>query len=218
MRSLDELINRDDPGIELVRKWVREAKVDCEILDPSDFADETLLHLQVTTRSPMGAIAHDTGGLLIQGGWLRFLGSGSPVLTRRIDQWNGSRSSGYLLVADDAVGGLFAINGGALGEDLGNVYYSGPDDTGWMALKTGYSDFLASMLGGGIDGFYQDLRWRDWQSDMNSLPADSAFIFYPFLWSHEGSVEHSERGVAPMAEVRDLKMDLMRQLSRHTGQ
>ena len=44
--------------------------------------------------------------------------------------WNFSKSfnqSGdkpkYLLVADDVIGGYFALNGGSLGSNLGKIYY-----------------------------------------------------------------------------------------------
>lgn len=74
----------------------------------------------------MGAIVYETGGLLIDHGWLRILGSGHARLPRSIASWNQGRTifgdvdpPGYLLVADDVVGGLFAINGGQLGPKRG---------------------------------------------------------------------------------------------------
>ncbi|RWB94475.1 MAG: DUF2625 family protein [Mesorhizobium sp.] len=39
--------------------------------------DRTLLRLQVTTRSILGAIAHDSGGVIVAEGRLRILGSGT---------------------------------------------------------------------------------------------------------------------------------------------
>lgn len=70
---------------------------------------------------------YGTGGILVDGGWLRMLGSGHPKLTRNIAMWNNGRSNGFCLVADDAVGGFFALNGGAFGDDLGSVYYLAPE-------------------------------------------------------------------------------------------
>ena len=78
MKTLAELIDRDEPGIDLVREWVADADVEVELLPPSDGRDEALLQTQVTTRSPMGAIVYETGGVRIGGGWIRFLGSGHP--------------------------------------------------------------------------------------------------------------------------------------------
>jgi hypothetical protein len=70
------------------------------------------------------------------------LGSGHPRLTRDLAAWNRARSSGFLLIADDAVGGFFAINGGALGEDLGAVHYLAPDTWAWESLEMGHTAFV----------------------------------------------------------------------------
>jgi hypothetical protein len=122
MRSLNELIDTSEPAMPLVRQWLAEASHPIEVLPPSKTSGETLVGLQITTRSPMGAITYETGGILIDHGWIRMLGSGHPKLPRNIIDWNAGRSSGYLLVADDAIGGFFAINGGALGSDQGCIY------------------------------------------------------------------------------------------------
>lgn len=82
-----------------------------------------MLAVQVTTHSTLSALAYDTGGLLIDAVWLRLLGSGQPRLTRTLSEWNAGRATDYYLVGDDAAGGFFAINGGALGSELGVVYY-----------------------------------------------------------------------------------------------
>lgn len=119
MRALSELINADDPGIAKIREWMRGAVNACELLPSSAQREEVLVQTQVTTRSTMGAIAYETGGILIDGGWLRFLGSGHPKLARTLPGWNQGRSSAFYLVGDDAVGCFLAINGGAFGEDGG---------------------------------------------------------------------------------------------------
>ena len=127
MRSVNELIEIHDPGIAHIREWVENAVNECFLLPPSEQRGDVLLETQVTTRSPMGAIAYETGGILIDGGWLRFLGSGHARISRTLPGWNKGRSQGYYLVADDAAGGFFAINGGAFGEDVKKMYYWAPD-------------------------------------------------------------------------------------------
>ena len=84
MRTLAELINTDDPAIAKIREWMRDATNPCELLPPSQQREEVLVQTQVTTRSTMGAIAYETGGILIDGGWLRLLGSGHPKLPRTL--------------------------------------------------------------------------------------------------------------------------------------
>ena len=153
MRPLHELINRDDPAFPLVRQWVEAAVHPVEILPPSALREDALVQTQVTTRSPMGAIVYETGGILVDGGWLRILGSGHARLARTLPAWNAGRGDGFYLVADDAVGGFFAINGGALGEDVKNLYYFAADSLDWEPLEGGYSDFLQWAFSGRFDRF-----------------------------------------------------------------
>ena len=133
MRTLSSLINKNDPGWPLVEQWINEGKNKVEILPKSNQkADSALYFTQVTTRSSLGAIVYETGGLLIDNGWLRILGSGDKKLDRSIMDWNKGKSfakigepPSFLLIADDVIGGFFAINSGAFGEkDLGKVFYS----------------------------------------------------------------------------------------------
>src|SRR4029079_17681014 len=98
-------------------------EVPCEILAPSADRESVLLGVQVTTHSTLGALAYETGGLLIDDGWLRCLGSGHPRLTRTLPAWNAGRSQGFYLVGDDAAGGFFALDGGAFGSGNHSVHY-----------------------------------------------------------------------------------------------
>lgn len=69
----------------------------------------------------VSALAHETGGLLVDHGWLRLFGSGHERLRRALGAWNetlGIPMSDFFLVAGDAVGGAFAMNGTALGSGL----------------------------------------------------------------------------------------------------
>ena len=141
MRSLNELLEVDEPALPLVERWAGDAELPAEILSPSSNCGGVLVDLQVTTRSVLGAVAYGTGGILVDGGWLRMLGSGHPKLTRNIAAWNAGRSNGFCLVADDAIGGFFALNGGAFGDDLGSVYYLAPETLKWESLGVGHAAF-----------------------------------------------------------------------------
>ena len=145
MRSLQELISTTEPAMPMVRQWLAQAQRPAELLPPSAQADEVLKGLQVTTRSPMGAIAHETGGILIDHGWLRILGSGHERLPRNLSNWNQGRAEGFCwwLMTPWVV---FAINGGGLGADPGALYYLAPDTAQWEALEIGYSDFVQWAL------------------------------------------------------------------------
>ena len=208
MKRLAELVNAEEPGVDLIREWANAAPVPCEILPPSPDREATLLAVQVSTRSILGALAYETGGILVDHGWLRFLGSGHPRLPRRLDLWNKGRASGFYLVADDAAGGFFALNGGALGADMGSMYYWGPDVLEWRALGLGLADLMHAFLTDRLARFYADLRWHTWQEDASHLSGDRCYAFYPFLWTREGSLEQSTRATVPVHEAFDLKADV----------
>lgn len=218
MRNLNDLLNRDEPGIDLLRHWAAAAEVPVEILPPSARRTEVLVALHVTTRSPLGALAYDTGGVLVDNGWLRFLGSGHPRLRRDLDGWNRGRSDGFLLVADDAVGGFFALNGGALGPDQHQVYYWPPDGLDWLPLEMGFSEFFQWALTEDIRRFFGDLKWAGWERDLATLQADACFSFFPFLWTTQGSVEGSYRGPVSASEAFDFKVEALRQLQANGGE
>ena len=222
MRTLEELINKQEPGWDLVQEWMQEATNLYEVL-PRDAkrAEAELLNAQVTTRSPMGAILYETGGILINKGWIRILGSGCERLDRGMFQWNKGKTfenygepPAYLLVADDILGGLFAINGGAFGQEgLGQMYYLAPDTLSWEPMNCGYSEFVSWTLGGDIHMFYEPFYWDGWQEEVSKLNGNQVFSFFPFLWTKEGQqIEAVSRKVVPIEESYRLTMDMQRQL------
>jgi hypothetical protein len=216
MRSLSELVDRNEPAWPLVEQWIREAAVDVEVLPVDPRVGETALHAtQVTTRSPMGAIVYQTAGLLLQSGWLRVLGAGGhPRFKRSLPDWNEGRSNGSYLIADDLVGGSFALNGGALGEDRGNVYYYAPDSLRWEPCSFGYSDFLVWAMSPKLNQFYDSLRWPGWQSEVSQLTADQSISFYPFLFTQGPPLKDRSRRAVPVAEQYWLQFDIQRQLDQ----
>lgn len=46
------------------------------------------------------------------------------------------------LVADDVLGGFFAINGSAFAGEAGNVFYYAPGSGEWEDCEMGYSQFV----------------------------------------------------------------------------
>ena len=212
-RSLQELIDTREPAIEILRQFATDAEVPCELLSPGPERENALLYLQVTTHSTLGALAYDTGGILVDNGWLRWLGSGHEKFPRTINGWNSTRTDGaFYLVGDDAAGGFFAINGGAFGNDLGAVYYWSPDDLEWESLHTGFTDVIAAFFTSYLNDFYKALRWSTWREEIQDLSTDRCFFFFPFLWTSEGSLEGSQRATVPVSEAWDLKVETVRQL------
>lgn len=111
-------------------------------------AENELLALQVTTRSPMGALVYGSGGVVINHGWMRIFGSGCEKMKRGIVSFNqavqenfSALNAPYLLIADDVLGGNFAINAGGLGKDAGKIYYLAQDSLEWQGLNWGILSF-----------------------------------------------------------------------------
>jgi hypothetical protein len=182
-------------------------------------ARSCLEKLQVTTRSPLGALAHETGGLLVDHGWLRLLGCGHERLCRSLGQWNetlGVPLADFVLVADDVVGGFFAINGGALGRALGNVYYFAPDSLEWEDMEGGFSAFVRWAFDADLDSFYENLRWPGWQTEIEPVGGDQTLGLYPPPWTKEGKdLSKVSRRAVPAQEVWGLQQDFARQLGPH---
>jgi hypothetical protein len=209
MKTLKDLIDVADSGWKQIQEWMKVAVNQREILprDPRR-ADEELIRLQISTKSPMGAIIYRTGGILIDHGWLRILGSGSPKLNRGIMQWNKSKTferegekGGFLLIADDILGGYFAINAGTLGDQIGNVYYFAQDTLAWEDLECGYAGFIYWALKGDIQQFYATFRWKTWKQDVKMLDGNQVYNFIPFLWTKEGKdINRVSRRAIPIEE------------------
>lgn len=214
-RPLSALINTQEPAWELVSQWISQAKNNVQVLPKTPArADSTLPAAQVTTRSPMGAIIYETGGLLIDGGWLRVLGSGSPGLNRTLMGWNQGKPSGMLLVADDVIGGFYALNGGAFGqESLGKVFYFTPDNLRWEATNKTYSEFLLFCLSGDVESYYRNLRWKGWQEEVSALTGTQGLACYPFLFTREGkNIAKNKRDIVPIQELWTFGQDMQRQI------
>lgn len=219
-RPVEALINKEDPGWPLVLEWIAKGTNLVEILPADSLNARQALHdMQVTTRSPMGAIVFMSGGILIDHGWIRILGSGNARLTRVLPTWQrtiqlkASKSSpALLIVADDAIGGIFVLNDGSLGTDPGKIYYLAPDTLEFEALDLGYSDFLIFCFSNDLDNFYDGYRWKSWKKDVSQMSGDSVVGFYPYLWTKEGKeIENNSRSVIPVAEYYELVMSFREQ-------
>ena len=221
MRPIEELINTKDSGWPFVTEWIKSAKNKVEILPvDNQKAKDALYKTQVTTRSPMGSIIYETGGILIDNGWIRILGSGSEKLKRILPDWNlgkGFKDFGqpttFLLVADDAIGGFFILNGGGLGNDLGKIYYFAPDNLEFEPLDLTYTEFLTFCFNNDLDEFYKGYRWKNWKEDVSKLKGDYVYNFVPYLWTKEGKdIENVSKKEVPIEEQYSLNLDFRKQL------
>jgi hypothetical protein len=218
-RSLEQLTAVEDPAWPLIQGWLADARQAVEVL-PAERpqAEATLLALQVTTRSPVGALALETGGILVDHGWLRLLGSGHARLPDTLLTWNGlaapamgSPLAGGFVVAVDVLGGVFALNGGGLGSDSG-MYYFAPDSLDWEALECPHLAVVEWALTGDLDRFYASVRWPGWEREVAALAPTDGISVYPFLWAAGEPVAARSRQAVPLAELWTLEREMAQQV------
>ncbi|WP_204015434.1 DUF2625 family protein, partial [Micromonospora andamanensis] len=169
----------------------------------SQRADEELLRLQVTTRSWLGAVVHRSGGLVLDYGWLRVLGSGNDeVHLASLGEINDNVAGG-VIVAQDVLGGQFAWMPDSSGKPT--IWYLAPDTVRWEDCEQGYGDWLAAMIGGAVTGFYESLRWQGWVEEVRACRLDEAINVFPPLWTKEGKdLNAASRRPVPMSEAISL--------------
>lgn len=222
MKNMSELVNTTDPAWPMVQKWLDSAKNKVQVLEcDTAFAQNALYQAQVSTYSTLGAVIYHTGGIMIDNGWLRILGSGSAKLSRTVPEWNKGKTikeygdqPDFYLIADDAIGGFFAINYGAFGSDLKSVYYLAPNSLKWESLGLGYTEFLQFCLDGDLSNFYKGLRWSTWDQFIANLDGNKSYSFRPYLWSEAGmDIEKVTRKLVPTEELYKFTMAKQKELN-----
>lgn len=215
MRPLAELLDQTDPALPVLRSWIDDPAGNGGVLLPPDQAVriETLVGLQVTTRSMLGAVAYETGGVAVADGLLRLFGAGAGHSLLRTAALAGVALDGsypdVIIIADDVFGGLFALDGGRFGAGgSGQVFHLAADDTAWAPLGVGYADFVEWCLTGDLKQLYEPLAHLD-EYETRPRPAfDKAYAFYPFLWSREAREGRPSVSVVSAAESLRLRLDL----------
>jgi hypothetical protein len=217
VRTIEELRDVDDPAWPVIEQAIAHAGNRAEVVpgDP-DAGEQALVLLQVTARSFLGALALHTGGLLVDHGWLRILGGGRGPLN--LSTANGidgppDEPPGQVLVAFDVLGGMFALNGGALPGPPGTVCYFGPDDLAWSPLEMKFSEFVLWSLTDRVALFYKHLRWPGWEAEVASLELDQGLSLVPEPFTAQGQhLSKVSRRPVPITELMSYLKDMAEQL------
>lgn len=210
-KSWRELLS-DEDAISMIREWVSASPLEVAVI-PAETDDgcRTLEALQVTTRSPLGAMALHTGGILVDHGWLRVLGAGSARLPRALDRWNTvdgvPRCDKGILIADDVLGGFFAWF-----REPRTVHYLAPDTLEWEDSELGYTDWLRWCFTDGLLQYYADYRWDGWAADVTPIGGAAGILVYPPLFAKGPPIKERYRGAVPVAELWSLGLDFAKQL------
>ncbi|MEU0793834.1 DUF2625 family protein [Amycolatopsis sp. NPDC005961] len=176
----------------------------------SERAARCLRELRITTTSWLGAVVGHTGGLLVDHGWLRVLGSGTEALPDILDR--AEPASGILPVAYDVLGGMYVWATNPAGRPT--IHYFGPDLLEWQDLEQGYADWLHAVLAGSLDRFYENLRWPGWENEVGAVAANQGIHTFPPPWSKEGhDLSTVSRAVVALPELVSFHQDAARQLA-----
>ena len=229
VRPLAEL-TAGDPAWGQVTGLIAQSPVPVEVLAPDRAQCEaSLRQLQVTVRSALGAVALNTGGMLVDHGWLRVYGgsgevTGMPGLAEVNDfpaePAPGGVPAHGLVIAHDVLGGVFALNlatspaCGRPGEP-GEVTYFAPDSLAWEPMEGGYGTWITWMLSGKLNRFYQSLRWPGWEAQAAALSPRQGLSVIPFLWTSQArsDLAATSRRPAAMQELLSLHHEFHRQLT-----
>ena len=109
---------------------------------------------------------------------------GGRLLRRRLDTWTstlewGGPTPSLIAVADDVLGGVFALDGGAFAGTRGEAFYLAPDTLEWESCEMGYSDLVQWALTGDLEQFYDGFRWTGWQEDVRRFGPDQSLSIHP---------------------------------------
>jgi hypothetical protein len=224
IRPVEELIVTPDPVWGQMQEMVSRSVVPVTVIpaDPTS-SESALFRLQISVGTALGALVFETGGLLVDHGWLRILGGGGSIDGHTLpdvatvnglgDPSEGEQAPAAFTVAYDVLGGRFAVNNGGLPGEGGKVCYWGPDTLEWTPLGITHTGFVEWALCGMLAQFYNDLRWPGWEAEVAAVPADQGLACYPFLFSAEGrDIADALRCPAPFDELLVLHDDLARQV------
>ncbi|MEU5964396.1 DUF2625 family protein [Micromonospora parva] len=173
-------------------------------------AGACLAALEITTRSWLGAVVANSGGLVVDHGWLRVLGGGHDGLPDVAAEMVAGVDR--LVVAFDVMGGQFAWLPAEPGARP-TVHYFGPEDLAWQDLELGYGDWLEAMLAGAVTGFYEGLRWPGWEAEVAGVALDQGISALPPPWTREGKdLSTVSRKPIRLAELVSVHEEFARQL------
>lgn len=203
MTELQRLLNVSDPAWPQVQEWIRAATVPVEILPPDPASREaSLLEVGVTVGSALGAVVYETGGLLIDHGWLRLRGSGHGRLPRRVVQ---DRS--WVVIAEDVVGGFFALY-----PPEGEVMYLAPDTLKWESMQSKYSAWLRWMMSGSLAKFYEPYRGPGWEKLAGALRPDQSYMIVPPPWTEGAPYPQRTWMPTPIDQLYGMTLSIQEQL------
>ncbi|MFG1997290.1 DUF2625 family protein [Actinoplanes sp. NPDC048988] len=182
--------------------------------------------LHVAASSPLGALALNSGGILLHDGWLRIFG-GSPSPDEclpsilEVNDFPAAADDLWvpiagLIVAHDVLGGVFFLNGlrPAAGRPgvPGEVIYFDPSSLRWRRMRMSHGEWLDWCLSGDLPHFYNRRLWPGWREDVLALRADQGIVVSapPGGGQELAAADCVTRTVGSMADILARQLDAVR--------
>lgn len=181
-----------------------KSKREIIVLDYDENMAKKIEHIyKIDANTLLGTILYKTGGIIFDN-WVRVLGAGErDVITCN----ELLKISDKFIVAEDILGGLFAIN------NDNYIWYFAPDSLEWENLEIFYSQFIQWLIDGDVDKFYEIFRWDNWKEEIRHLGLSDGIAFYPFLWAKCDSILKRSRKIIPMDEIVKLQFDFKKEFN-----
>lgn len=176
--------------------------------------DKIVKELSLNENTTLATIIYGTAGLTINK-CIRILGQGNTEL-QSICEINDiidgvpTKIKGFLIVATDIFGGIYAMNVEEIDGSIGQIFYFAPDTLEWDPLDMKYSQFLYWAVNGNTDEFYETMKWSDWEKYADLTNFNQGILIYPFLWSKEIVIETASKKIVPFVELINVNMDYRR--------
>ena len=175
-----------------------------------EIAQGTLERLNMTSNSVIGSITYNTSGMVVDN-WVRVIASGNDIDRRNLASWYEEneeiKEKGLLIIADDVIGGIFALNMGSYEGERGDIFYFAPDTLKWENLGIKYAGFFAWLTESNLEEFYSNVRWENWEEDVQAIGFDQALSVYPLIWTNECNIDTASKKAVPIKEVMYLYLE-----------
>lgn len=173
--------------------------------------------LGLDKESFLSAVILYTSGICIDN-WVRIIGQNSfdrrGIVLYNKDSSDKELMEKLLIVGQDIVGGIFAINNGKFKEGINQIWYFAPDTLEWECLDMDYNELLTWVLSENIDKFYANMRWDNWREDCRLVGFDEVILIYPFLWSRECDLRTISKKTVAFEELSSLNFDLAKKINK----
>lgn len=197
-------MNEQELWIEICNLISKSSKKICVFEGNKNVGYRELKKMNVFPKSTLGVIVIHSSGIIVDN-WLRLVGQKNlkhkGILDYNDYQKENISIEKMTIIAQDVVGGLFAINVGKYQDGLKKVWYFAPDTLQWECMYMNYAEFVAWAIQGNTDEFYDSMRWKGWEEICSKVEFDEMMLIYPFLWSKECNIETAVKKVVSSDEL-----------------